>query len=79
MKGLTERLNLAKVILSELKKEPLSRTEIEIRTVRKYGTHATFEGIFRYLIRDGYLKKSAQKHRASYIITEKGAKLLEAI
>jgi DNA-binding PadR family transcriptional regulator len=79
MRCLTERLNLAKTVLKELSREPLCRTELEQRTIRKTGTHATFEGIFHYLIQSGYVQKSAQNHRANYVITEKGTKLLEAI
>jgi predicted transcriptional regulator len=79
MRSLTERLHLAKIVLKELDKQPLCRTEIEKRTVKKVGTHATFEGIFRYLVQSGYVQKSEQKHRAAYVITEKGAKFLEAL
>ena len=79
MRRLTERMNLAKTVLKELNKQPLCRTELEKRTVRKSGTHATFEGIFRYLIQSGYIVKSDQKHRAPYAITEKGAKFLEVL
>jgi DNA-binding PadR family transcriptional regulator len=79
MRRLNDRMELAKTVLKELSKEPLCRTELENRTVRKRGTHATFEGIFRYLIQGGYIQKSEQKHRSSYVLTEKGAKLLEAI
>jgi predicted transcriptional regulator len=66
-------------VLKELDRQPLCRTEIEKRTVKKVGTHATFEGIFRYLTQSGYVQKSEQKHRAAYMITEKGAKFLEAL
>jgi predicted transcriptional regulator len=79
MKGLTERMNLAKVTLKELSKQPLSRTELEMYTVRKAGTPAIFEGIIRYLTQEGYIQKSEAKHRAKYVITEKGIKLLEAL
>ncbi len=79
MRRLTERMNLAKMVLKELSRQPLSRTELEQRTIRKAGTHATFEGIFRYLNQDGYVVKSEPTHRAKYVITEKGTKLLEAI
>jgi predicted transcriptional regulator len=79
MRSLTERLHLAKIVLKELDRQPLCRTEIEKRTVKKVGTHATFEGIFRYLTQSGYVQKSEQKHRAAYMITEKGAKFLEAL
>jgi|WetSurMetagenome_2_1015567.scaffolds.fasta_scaffold1684096_1 DNA-binding PadR family transcriptional regulator len=79
MRKLNDRLDLAKIVLTELSKENLSRTELESRTVRKKGTHATFEGIMRYLIQEGYVEKNTLKHRSNYKITEKGAKLLEAI
>lgn len=79
MRNLRERLCLAKVVLKELSRQPLCRTELEKRTVRKIGTHATFESIFRYLVQNGYAQKSEQKHRAPYVISEKGLKLLEGL
>jgi DNA-binding PadR family transcriptional regulator len=79
MRRLTERMHLAKTVLRELSRQPLCRTELEKRTVRKLGTHATFEGMFRFLIQGGYVQKSEQKHRAAYVITEKGEKFLEVI
>jgi predicted transcriptional regulator len=79
MRKLHDRLRLAKIVLNELKKRPLGRTELEKRTVRQCGTHSAFEGIFRYLIQGGYVAKSEQRHRAPYVITEKGQKLLEGL
>ena len=79
MRRLTDRMHLAKTVLKELNKQPLCRTELEKRTVKKAGTHATFEGIFRYLVQSGYVQKSEQKHRAAYVITERGAKFLEVL
>jgi predicted transcriptional regulator len=79
MRKLHERLRLAKIVLSELQKSPLGRTELEKRTVKKFGTHATFEGIFRYLLEGGYIQKNGQVHRAPYRITERGLKLLEGL
>jgi len=79
MRRLDERLRLAKTVLHELSRQKLCRTELEKRTVRKIGTHATFEGIFRYLVLNGYVQKGEQKHRAPYVITEKGFKLLEGL
>jgi DNA-binding PadR family transcriptional regulator len=79
MNRLSERMQLAKTVLRELSRQPLCRTELEKRTVRRAGTHATFEGMFRYLVQSGYVQKSEQKHRAAYVITEKGAKFLEVI
>lgn len=79
MRCLTDRMHLAKIVLTELTRQPLCRTELEQRTVKKAATHATFEGIFRFLVVGGYVQKSAKKHRADYVITPKGAKFLEAI
>jgi DNA-binding PadR family transcriptional regulator len=76
-----KRLNmdLARIVLHELKRQPLSRTELDRRTTAKAGTHASFESIFSYLVQGGYIQKSSTKYRAKYELTEKGAKLLEAI
>jgi DNA-binding PadR family transcriptional regulator len=79
MKSLVERMQLAKTVMHELSKQPLCRTELEKRTVRKFGTHATFEGIFSFLVKGGYVQKSGVNHRAAYALTEKGAKFLEVI
>jgi len=77
--GLRRRLNLAKIVLHELDKAPTSRTQLEKRATRKYGTHASFESIFHFLKESGYLEKTAERHRAPYRITEKGKRLLEGL
>ncbi len=79
MRRLTDRMQLAKTVLRELSKQPLCRTELEKQTVRRFGTHAMFEGMLHFLVEGGYVQKSTQKHRAAYILTEKGAKFLEVI
>jgi predicted transcriptional regulator len=79
MKNLHARLSLARTVLKELSRQSLGRTQLEKRTVRRLGTHATFEGMFRYLVQNGYVQKSEQRHRAPYVITEKGLKLLEGL
>jgi|YelNatPaOPRAMG01_1025707.scaffolds.fasta_scaffold16213_7 predicted transcriptional regulator len=82
MRSLNERLQLAKAVLRELDKQPLGRTALEKKIVRRldvHATHATFESIFQYLVKSGYVQKSEQRHRASYVITEKGKKLLEGL
>lgn len=79
MRKLHDRLHLAKIMLKELKKRPLCRTELEKRAIKQCGTHSAFEGIFRYLVQNGYIVKSEQRHRAPYVITEKGQKLLEGL
>jgi DNA-binding PadR family transcriptional regulator len=79
VRDLHGRLSLAKTVLTELSRQSLSRTQLEKRTVRKSGTHATFEGIFQYLVQNGYVHKQESRHRAPYEITEKGSKLLEGL
>lgn len=82
MRSLNERLHLAKTVLKELSIQSLCRTELEKKIIRKldiHATHAIFEGIFQYLVQNGYVQKSEQKHRAPYVITEKGKKLLEGL
>jgi len=79
MRRLKDRMNLAKTVLKELERQQLCRTELEKRTLRKSGTHATFEGIFCFLVQNGYVEKSGKEHRAPYVLTEKGAKFLEAL
>jgi len=78
---LTQRphMDLAKIVLHELKRQPLYRTELEKRTVQKAGSHAAFENIFRWLVQNGHVEKSSPKHRAKYMITQKGIKFLELI
>lgn len=88
MRSLRDRLRLARIVLGELKKSPFGRTELEKRTVRKLGTHSTFESIFRFLVENGYVhflvengyvQKGGEEHRAPYVITERGLKLQEAL
>lgn len=79
MQGLKQRLELASVILQELSREPLSRTALEKYVTKKGGTHATFEGIFKFLIQNGYVMKSGPEKRAPYCITEKGSRFLEGL
>jgi DNA-binding PadR family transcriptional regulator len=79
MRSLSDRLQLAKTILRELSRQPLNRTELEKRTTRRFGTHATFDGMFHFLVQGGYVQKREQKHRAAYRITEKGAAFMEVI
>jgi len=76
MRRLSERLQLARIVLTELRRQPLCRTELEKRTVKRCGTHGTFESIFDFLIQNGYIRKSGKEHRAPYEITEEGIKFL---
>lgn len=79
MTNFDERLTLAKTILRELSRAPLSRTTLDKRVTREIGTHASCEGMFCYLIQKGCIQKSGQKKRDPYCITAKGRKLLEGL
>jgi predicted transcriptional regulator len=70
---------LAKIILHELSRQPLGRTELEKHTITKTGTHATFESTFSYLVHGGYVKKNSPKCRAKYVMTDKGLALFKAL
>lgn len=75
-----EKLNLAKIVLQQLlRRGPLSRTEINKRCIMKCGTPSKCSSMFAYLVQNGYVEKTAQRHRAPYRITEKGRKFLEAL
>jgi predicted transcriptional regulator len=80
MRSITARLENAKAVLAVLKRQATNRTMLEQAVVRNgYGTHATFEGIFKWLCNDGYIVKSERRHRSPYVITEAGEKLYEAL
>jgi predicted transcriptional regulator len=79
MNSLYERLNLAKIVLAELSKQSLRNKELEKKTVMKGGTHATFEGMFRFLIQYGYVEKTERRHCAPFCMTKKGRKFLEGL
>ncbi len=80
MKRMSERIELAKIVLTELSRQKLCRTALESKTTKKAGTHATFESIFNFLVEREYIaKEKPQEHRSSYMITTKGSKFLEGI
>ncbi|MCW3983182.1 MAG: hypothetical protein NWE96_04220 [Candidatus Bathyarchaeota archaeon] len=71
---------LAKIILHELSRQPLSRTELEKHTIQKGGiTHAMFESTFSHLVYGGYVEKNSPKYRAKYVMTDKGTTMLKAL
>jgi len=74
-----ERIRLARIVLSELKRQPLRRSVLEKRTVMHCGTHATFDGIFRFLVAEGFVEKTSSEHTAPYRITAKGLRFLEGL
>jgi predicted transcriptional regulator len=79
MKKLKERLALAKIILYQLSRSDVSRSQLEKKAIIECGTHSTFEAIFQYLIENGYVEKTGREHRALYRITDKGKRFFEGI
>jgi len=71
-----EVIRVMGVILREVSRAPLSRTDLEKRVSQQGVSHACFEGIFRFLAEDGDVEKCGPEHRAHYRITEKGLKFL---
>lgn len=67
-----ERLEFARVVLRELSREPLSRTNLEKRVSKQSVSHACFEGIFSFLVADGDVVKCGSAHLAPYRLTERG-------
>ncbi|MBT0160681.1 hypothetical protein G4O51_11945 [Candidatus Bathyarchaeota archaeon A05DMB-2] len=79
MKNLEERLRYAKMILREVSREPLSRTELCKRFVRASGSPASFDGLMRFLVRNGFVEKASSEHRAPYRLTDRGRRFLEGL
>lgn len=79
-KKIIQHENLERVVLAELLKfGPLSRTELCKRTLKSCGTPATFDAILNHLKNTGRVVKTSGKHRAPYVITDKGKRFLEGI
>ena len=80
MKDLRERLRIARCVLRELSRQPLaSRSELTRRTIQRGGTYHSFNGIFVFLVAEGYVEKSGVELQAPYRITDRGIRLLEAL
>jgi predicted transcriptional regulator len=79
MRRLSERMNIARSILRELGQQPLTHSELEMRTIHRAYFHFQFESILKYLAQSGFIKKEKTKLCSNYAITDKGSKLLEAI
>jgi hypothetical protein len=79
MRGLKGRLELARVVLREVSREPCSLSVLEVRVLGKVGSHATFVRLFYFLRESGFIVKTSGDHRAVNCISNKGRKLLEAL
>lgn len=67
------------LILRELSRSPLSRRQLQLRFMRRFESPSAFESTFQYLAREGRIAKSSSEHRAPYVLTDSGRKLLEAL
>ncbi len=79
MKELVERLRIARVVLRELSRQPLKRSELTRRAIIRGSTYASFNFTFTYLVREGYVEKSGAEKQAPFRLTDRGLKFLEAM
>ncbi len=71
-----ETIRVMGVILREVSRQPLTRSNLRDKTTPKGISYATFEAVLVFLAHDGNVEKSGPEHRAPYRITEKGLKFL---
>jgi len=72
-----ERFRLAKIVLRELRDEPLSWTELEKRMLRQCGTHTKFRNLMRWLTKNNYIvKMGGTGSRAPYRANQEKVKYL---
>ncbi len=76
MTELSERLEIATIILKEVSRGPIRRTELEKRVLRKSVTYSCFGGMFAFLVSDGDLAKVSSEWRAPFRLTDKGKAFL---
>jgi len=77
MKTAEERFRLAKIVLRELRDEPLSWTELEKRMLRRCGTHTKFRNLMRWLTENNYIiKMGGTGTRAPYKANQEKVKYL---
>lgn len=74
-----EKLKLAKVILTELKKGPACRVNLLKRVIQSCGSPARFDNTFNWLKRTGRIRKAGLGHRDPYEITWKGQQFLSGL
>ena len=79
MKRLRNHLAMIKVTLNELGAGPCNYSYLEKKVLAQIGTFSTVTAILYFLRDEGYVTKEGSESRASYRITARGEKLLEAI
>ena len=63
----SDRLRLARIVLQELRDEPLGWSELEKRVIRQCGTSGKFSGLMSWMVRQGYIVKAgSSRSRAPY-------------
>ena len=63
----SERLRLAKILLQELREQPLAWTELEKKLLHRCGTHGKFRSLMSWLRKNGYIiKMNGPGSRAHY-------------
>ena len=67
-----ERLTVAKIVLLELAREPLSHSVLSDKACVKGVSHGCFEAAFAFLVADGDVEKCGVEHRAPFRVTDKG-------
>lgn len=74
-----EKLKLAKVILTQLKKGPLRRVDLLKRVIQACGSPSRFNSTFNWLKTTRRISKTGYGHRDPYKITWMGEKFLDAL
>lgn len=72
-----ERLGIAEVILKEVSRGPVRRTELEKRVFRNRDiSYSCFSSMFEFLVVDGDIEKVSADKMAPYRLTDKGKAFL---
>ena len=77
MTAFGERLDIAAIILKEVSRGPIRRTELEKRVFRnKDVSYSCFGSMFAFLVCDGDLEKVSCAKTAPFRLTDKGKAFL---
>jgi predicted transcriptional regulator len=79
LKHLRNHLAVIKVTLEELRSGACNFSCLEKRVLAQIGTFTTVSTILYFLRDEGYVYKEGSESRASYRMTARGEKLLEAL
>lgn len=79
MKRLRNHLAMIKVTLNELSAGPCNYSYLEKKVLAQIGTFTTVTSILYFLRDEGYVYKEGSENRASYRMSARGEKMLEAL